>query len=79
MKGKRVKLNFGAVDENYTLWINGTYVSDNLAAGTTMWDTPVTIDITGRYKPGQTNHLVVRVKNTIRAGGIWKPVRILAK
>ena len=79
VKGKRVKLNFGAVDENYTLWINGTYVSDNLAAGTTMWDTPVTIDITGRYKPGQTNHLVVRVKNTIRAGGIWKPVRILAK
>jgi hypothetical protein len=79
VKGKRIKLIFGAVDENYTLWINGTYVSDNLAAGTTMWDKPVTIDITDHYKPGQKNHFVVRVKNTIRAGGIWKPVGIVAR
>ena len=77
--GKRVKLVFGAVDENYTLWINGKYIADNLAAGTTMWDKPVSVDITDHYKPGQTNHVVVRVKNTIGAGGIYKPVRIVAE
>ena len=77
--GKRVKLLFGAVDENYTLWINGKYISDNLAAGTTMWDKPVTLDITDHYTPGKSNHIVVRVKNTLRAGGIWKPVRIVAE
>src|SRR2546428_8548097 len=34
---KKVWLHFGAVDENYTLWINGRYVGDNLAAGTSLW------------------------------------------
>ena len=79
VEGKRVKLVFGAVDENYTLWVNGKYVSNNLDAGTTMWDKPVTIDITDYYEPGEANHIVVRVKNTLRAGGIWKPVRIVAE
>ena len=79
VQGKRVKLIFGAVDENYTLWIDGKYISDNLVAGTTMWDKPVTIDITDHYTPGESNHLVVRVKNTRGAGGIWKPVRIVAE
>jgi len=79
VKDKRVKLILGAVDENYTLWVNGKYISDNLAAGTTMWDKPVTIDITDHYRGGRKNHIVVRVKNTLRAGGIWKPVRIVAR
>ena len=79
VEGKRLKLIFGAVDENYKLWNNGKYISDNLAVGTTMWDKAVTIDITDHYRPGETNHLVVRVKNTLGAGGIWKPVRIVAE
>ena len=79
VKGKRVKLIFGAVDENYTFWINGKYISDNLAAGTTMWDKPITIDITKHYDHGKKNHLVVRVRNTLKAGGIWKPVKIVAE
>jgi hypothetical protein len=77
--GKNVKLAFGAVDENYTLWINGDYISDNLAAGTTMWDQPVSVDITKRYRPGQKNRIVVRVHNSLRAGGIWKPIRLIAE
>ena len=76
---KKVWIIFGAVDENYTLWINGQYVGDNLDVGTAMWDKPVEVDITGRYKAGESNHIVVRVKNTEAAGGIWKPVRIIAE
>ncbi|MEO2045285.1 MAG: sugar-binding domain-containing protein [Pirellulales bacterium] len=75
--GKKVWLHFGAVDENYTLWINGRYIGDNLAAGTSTWDQPVSVEITDRYNEGQSNHIVVRVSNTVAAGGIWKPVAIL--
>ncbi|MFH0964130.1 MAG: DUF4838 domain-containing protein [Planctomycetota bacterium] len=77
--GKKVWLIFGAVDENYTLWINGERIADNLAVGTAMWDQPAPVEITGRYKPGESNQLVVRVNNTKAAGGIWKPSRILAQ
>lgn len=78
-EGKEVWLIFGAVDENYTLWINGKRIADNLDAGTSMWDKPAPVDITGQYKPGETNHVVVRVKNTKAAGGIWKPSSIVAE
>ncbi|MFH0962928.1 MAG: sugar-binding domain-containing protein [Planctomycetota bacterium] len=77
--GKKVWMIFGAVDENYTLWINGEYIGNNLDVGTAMWDKAVEVDITGRYKAGQENHVVVRVKNSEAAGGIWKPVRIIAE
>gem|GEM_PF-4896511 len=76
---KRLWLRFGAVDENYTLWINGEYVGDNLAAGTGLWDVPVEAEITGKINPGTVNHIVVRVHNTGWAGGIWKPVTVLVE
>ena len=44
-----------------------------------MWELPVSVEITGKFKPGQSNHVVVRVKNTAFAGGIWKPVAILTE
>ena len=76
--GKKMWIEFGAVDENYTLWINGKYIADNLAAGTALWDKPVAAEITGHYRPDDVNHIVVRVHNTLGAGGIWKPARIVA-
>lgn len=77
--GKRVWLVFGGVDENFTLWLNGRYVSDNLDAGAGEYDKAIAVEITGGYKPGKGNHLVVRVRNTIGAGGIWKPVRLIVE
>ena len=65
------------MDENYTLWINGQYIADNLAVGTSMWYQPVRVEITGKFSEGHSNHIVVRVKNTKGAGGIWKPVTLL--
>ena len=78
-RDRKIWMVFGGVDENYSLWINGEYIGDNLADGTTMWDKPVAVDITGMYNPGQSNHVVVRVKNTVLAGGIWQPVRIIVE
>ena len=78
-RGKKAWLQFGAVDENYTLWINGEYIDDNLAAGTSLWDQPVSVEITDKFIEGQPNHIVVRVRNTAFAGGIWKPVRFLVE
>ena len=76
---KRVWIRFGAVDENYTLWINGRYIDDDLAAGTGLWNVPVEAEITGRFKPGESNHIVVRVHNVASAGGIWKPVALFVE
>ncbi|MCP5118761.1 MAG: hypothetical protein GY953_48740, partial [bacterium] len=76
-QGKKVWMHFGAIDENYTLWINGKYIGDNLAAGTSMWDQPVSVEITDKYNEGQPNHGVLRVRNTLSAGGIWKPTALL--
>ena len=77
--GKRVWLQFGSVDENYTLWINGQYVDDNMAAGTRLWNVPVEAEITGKFKPGESNHIVVCVNNTEYAGGIYKPVNVMVQ
>ena len=77
--GKRTWVEFGAVDENYTLWLNGQYIGDNTNAGTGFWKVPVEAEITGRYKPGASSHIVVRVNNRAQAGGIWKPVRVLVQ
>jgi outer membrane protein assembly factor BamB len=72
---KNVWLVFGAIDENYTLWINGEYIGDNREMPPQkIWNQPVSEEITGKYKPGEINHIVVRVNNTARAGGIWKPI-----
>jgi hypothetical protein len=77
--GKRAWVHFGAVDENYTLWINGVYVADNMDAGTRFWDSPVEAEITGKFTPRAANHIVVRVNNVADAGGIWKPVTVLVE
>lgn len=75
---EKVWLVFGAIDENYTLWINGEYIGDNVGTpGEMVWDKVVAEEITGKYKPGKNNHIVVRVNNTAAAGGIWKPVYVV--
>ncbi|MFH0965527.1 MAG: hypothetical protein V2A58_16125, partial [Planctomycetota bacterium] len=77
-EGEKVWLVFGAVDENYTLWINGERIGDNLSApGELVWDKAVAEEITGRYKPRENNTIVVRVTNKAGGGGIWKPVYVV--
>lgn len=76
--GEKVWIVFGAVDENYTLWINGERIGDNMdVPGEISWDEVVAEEITGKYRPGKSNHIVVRVNNVAGAGGIWKPVYVV--
>jgi Tol biopolymer transport system component len=77
--GKRIWMHLGGVDENYTLWVNGQYVSDNMDAGPSAWDKAVSIEITDAIIPGDENHFVIRARNTAHAGGVWKPISILTQ
>ena len=40
------------------------------------WNRPFYLDITQEVKWGEENQLTVRVEDTVKAGGIWKPVSI---
>lgn len=60
--GSRIFLRFGAVDEEATVWINGTEVFTHLGGYT-----PFEMDITDYVQPGN-NLLVVRVNDEVRFG-----------
>ncbi|MBO4486765.1 MAG: hypothetical protein J5729_00155 [Bacteroidaceae bacterium] len=77
-EGKRVKLNFGAVDWKCSVWLDG----DSVGAHQGGYD-PFSIDITAKAKPGTPQQLMVRVydptdkdsnprgKQVSRPGGIF--------
>jgi hypothetical protein len=77
-KAEHVWLLFGAVDETCRVWINGEHVGDSDGDPGVLWDKPVAVEITGKYRPGEPNRLTVRVHDSAYAGGIWKPVEIRA-
>lgn len=75
--GKPVWLLFEAVDETFDLWINGAWVGESKGDIGVLWDKPVAVELTGRYRPDETNHIVVRVHDEAYAGGIWRPVSLM--
>ena len=76
-EGHRVYLHFGAVDEWLVLWIGGQYAGDYDRDPQVGWDKPFAIDVTGKFTSGGKHHLALRVANSDRAGGVWKPVSVL--
>ncbi len=75
-EGRRVLLNFEAVDYQATVWVNGKQVGEHTGG-----NTPFSFDITDALKPG-ANELTVRVwdgtggsqlrgKQTLEPKGIW--------
>ncbi len=74
----RVYLLFEAVDETFKLWINGEFVGQSVGDPGVLWDKPQAVEITGKFRPGEENTLVVKVHDIGYAGGIWKPVWITA-
>jgi len=56
--GLRLVLHFGAVDNQATVWVNGTVVSQHEGGYT-----PFSIDITNQVEPGGTAELVVRAED----------------
>ena len=68
-------LHFEGVDENTWVWIDSQYVgSQNL--GSRGWDRPFQLDVTHHLTPGQSHQITVRVRNSMRAGGIWAPIHL---
>ncbi|WP_084965094.1 AbfB domain-containing protein [Thermoactinospora rubra] len=61
--GRRVKLNFGAVNWRARVWVNGTHVGQHTGA----YD-PFSFDITSALRSG-ANELVVGVHSPVDAGG----------
>jgi len=57
-EGRRVRLNFGAVDYRATVWVNGTVVVSHEGG-----HTPFSCDITGALSAGGENSLVVRAED----------------
>ena len=76
--GKKLYLAFGAVDEEAWIWVNGQ-LSGEHAEGPQGWNQRFLIDVTEQLKPGKKNLIAVRVYNSLAAGGIWKPVRLIVR
>lgn len=75
--GPHVWLLCEAVDETFELWINGERVGASEGDPGLLWDKPVAVEITGRFRPGEANRITMRVHDQTWAGGIWKPVWIV--
>ncbi|MBM3499655.1 MAG: DUF4838 domain-containing protein, partial [Armatimonadetes bacterium] len=75
--GGRMWLLFEAVDERATVWLDGEEVGRTEGEPGVVWDKPAAVEITGRYNPEQSTHLVVRVHDSAYAGGLWKPVWVV--
>ncbi len=76
-KDKRIYLHFGAVDEHLVLWIDGKYAGDYDRTPGDGWDKPFAVDVTGKLTAGK-HHLALRAYNASAAGGVWKPISVLA-
>ena len=64
--GKVQRLRFGRVNYHAKVWLNGTFLGENLNGYL-----PFEFDVTGRLKPDAANQLVVRVDNAPRL--TWLP------
>ena len=80
LKGKKVFIRFGAVDESCIVYVNGKKAGERPFVKSTDWKTPFAIEITDHIdwkKPTQT--VIVRVQDKQGQGGIWKEVYLVAK
>lgn len=79
LQGCRLYLLFGAVDEGATVWVNGQLVGEHPFVNPDDWTTPFIMEFTNAAHPGGTNTLVVLVEDRSGAGGVWKPVLLVAE
>ena len=63
-------------DEMLNLYVNGELAGEH-DVGPEGWDKRFFIDVTSQAVPGKDNLIAVRVIDTTRAGGLWKPVKLV--
>ena len=69
-----VEIAFRGVDESAWVWLNGKYLGSH-DIGLAGHNKHFAVDATKEVKFGKENLLVVRVKDTGMAGGIWRPIK----
>lgn len=77
LKGQRLALLFGAVDESATVYLNGQKIGEHLFKDPDDWQTPFEIEITDAAKFGGENELSVLVEDKVGLGGVWQPVWVI--
>jgi len=79
-EGKRVFLQFEAVDESAWLYVDGKLVAWYDTAYPDMtWDKPFLLEVTGSLKSRAEHLLAIRVGNTVGFGGIDRPVSLMVE
>lgn len=79
LRGRKVFLLFGAVDEGAAVWVNGEPVGEHPFVNPDDWTTPFAMEFTDVARFGEANTVVVEVSDRSGAGGVWKPVLLVAE
>ena len=79
LRGRRVHLLFGAVDEAATVWVNGELIGERPFIHPDDWTTPFAMEFTTAARFGAPNTVIVEVENRAGLGGVWKPVLLIAE
>lgn len=79
-KGKKLKVNIGAADEQAWVYVNGKNIGSHSTESTglpleQLWDVPFSYEAdSDSLHYGGKNILAIRVHNTVANGGLWRPV-----
>ena len=79
---ENLRLFFAAVDEQAEVYVNGKKAFEHTCKSTgmhinTLWCKPFAFDPKPFLEPGKDNLIAVRVHNSLRMGGIWKPAYLI--
>ena len=79
LKGKKIILRFGGIDESGWVYVNGKKLAEtifDLEKNPDSWITPVECDITGVITFGKAATIAVKVEDNNGAGGLWRLVSL---
>ena len=80
LRGRRVFLRFGAVDESCWIYVNGKLSGKHVFKKADDWKTPFEIRVDSHLDWSKKHQLItVRVEDKSGAGGIWRRVWIVSK
>ena len=76
LKDRQILFAFGAADENAIVYVDGRHAATS-DLGPGGWDKRFVLDLTEHVKPGVEQAYAIRVVDSVGAGGLWKPVKVL--
>jgi hypothetical protein len=80
----RMSLQFGGVDEEAWVYVNGTCIGERTTKSTgrsigEIWEEPLALEVPrDLLRPGAQNTLAVRVHDSAFAGGLYRAVKLVA-